>query len=61
MKQRALVVYEFFSLRKVWVESSVNYYVNGTQTKFLEELAETFSYYNGNYRIKSITFFESYE
>lgn len=61
MKQRALVVYEFFSLRRIWIETSINYYVNGTQTKFLEELAEIFSYYNGNYRIKSITFFESYE
>lgn len=61
MKQRALVVYEFFSLRRIWVETSINYYVNGTQTKFLEELAEIFSHYNGNYRIKSITFFKSYE
>ena len=61
MKHRALVVYEFLSLRGVWVESSVNYYVNGTQIKFLDDLAEIFSFYNGNYRIKSITFFESYE
>lgn len=61
MKQRALVIYEFYSLRRVWVESSINYYVDGTQIKFLDELAETFSHYNGNYRIKSITFFKSYE
>lgn len=61
MKQRALVIYEFFSLRRVWVESSINYYVDGTQIKFLDELAEIFSHYNGNYRIKSITFFKSYE
>ena len=61
MKQRALVIYEFFSLRRVWVESSINYYVNGTQVKFLGELAEIFSHYNGNYRIKTITFFKSYE
>lgn len=61
MKQRALVVYEFYSLRRVWVESSINYYVDGTQIKFLDELAEIFSHYNGNYRIKSITFFKSYE
>lgn len=61
MKQRALVVYEFFSLRRVWVESSINYYVNGTQVEFLDELAEIFSHYNGNYRIKTITFFKSYE
>lgn len=60
MKHRALVVYEFFSLRGVWVESSTNYYVNGTQIKFLDDLAEIYSRYNGNYRIKSITFFESY-
>lgn len=61
MKQRALVVYDFLSLRRVWVESSINYYVNGTQVEFLDELAEIFSCYNGNYRIKSITFFKSYE
>lgn len=61
MKQRVLVVYEFYSLRRVWVESSINYYVDGTQIKFLEDLAEIFSLYNGNYRIKSITFFKSYE
>ena len=61
MKQKALVVCEFLSLRKVWVEFSANYYVNGTQIKFLEELIETFSCYKGDYRIKSITFFESYE
>lgn len=61
MKQRALVIYEFFSLRRVWVESSINYYVNGTQVEFLDELAEIFSHYNGNYRIKTITFFKSYE
>lgn len=61
MKQRALIVYEFFSLRRVWVESSVDCYVNGTQIKFLDDLAEIFSHYNGNYRIKSITFFKSYE
>lgn len=61
MKQRALVVYEFFSLRKVWVESSITYYVNGTQIDFLGELAGIFSCYNGNYRIKTIAFFESYE
>lgn len=61
MKQRALVIYEFFSLRRVWVESSINYYVDGTQVKFLDELVEIFSHYNGNYRIKSITFFKSYE
>nr|DAK97096.1 MAG TPA: hypothetical protein [Microviridae sp.] len=61
MKQRALVVYEFFSLRRIWIETSVNYYVNGTQIEFLGELAEIFSHYHGNYRIKSITFFESYE
>ena len=61
MKQRALVVYEFFSLRRVWVESSINYYVDGTQSKFLDELAEIFDCYNDNYRIKSITFFKSYE
>jgi hypothetical protein len=60
MKHRALVVYEFLSLRGAWVESSTNYYVNGTQIKFLDDLAEIFSRYNGNYRIKSITFFESY-
>ena len=61
MKQKALVVYEFLSLRRVWVESSINYYVNETQIKFLEELFDIFSCYNGNYRIKSITFFKSYE
>lgn len=61
MKQRVLVVYEFFSLRRVWIETSINYYIDGTQIKFLKELAEIFSYYNGNYRIKSITFFKSYE
>jgi hypothetical protein len=61
MKQRALVIYDFFSLRRVWVESSINYCVDGTQIKFLKELAEIFSCYNGNYRIKSITFFNSYE
>lgn len=61
MKQRALIVCEFLSLRKVWVEFSTDYYVTGTQIKFLEELVEMFSNYNGNYRIKSITFFESYE
>ena len=61
MKQRALVIYEFFSLRKRWVETSINYYVDGTQIKFLGELAGIFSRCNGNYRIKSITFFESYE
>lgn len=60
MKHKALVVYEFLSLRGVWVESSTNYYVNGTQIKFLDDLAEIFSRYNGNYRIKSIIFFESY-
>lgn len=61
MKQRVLVVYEFLSLRGVWIETSINYYVDGTQIKFLEELVEIFSFYNGNYRIKSITFFESHE
>ena len=61
MKQRALVIYEFFSLRRVWVETSIVYHVNGTQVGFLDELAKIFSCYNGNYRIKSITFFESYE
>ena len=61
MKRRALVIYEFFSLRKIWVESSINYCVDGTQIKFLKDLAEIFSCYNGNYRIKSITFFKSYE
>lgn len=61
MKQRALVIYEFFSLRRVWVESSINYCVDGTQVRFLDELAEIFGCYNGNYRIKSITFFKSYE
>lgn len=61
MKQRVLVIYEFFSLRRVWVESSIVYYVNGTQIEFLNELSEIFSHYNGNYRIKTITFFKSYE
>lgn len=61
MKQRALVIYEFFSLRRVWVESSIDYYVDGTQIKFLDELAKIFGCYHGNYRIKSITFFKSYE
>lgn len=61
MKQRALVIYEFYSLRRVWVESSINYYVDGTPVKFLKDLAEIFGCYNGNYRIKSITFFKSYE
>lgn len=60
MKQRALVVYEFFSLRGVWIESSTNYYVGGTQLDFLTQLAEIFSCYKDNYRIKSITFFKSY-
>lgn len=61
MKQRALVIYEFLSLRRAWVESSINYCVDGTQVRFLDELAKIFSCYNGNYRIKSITFFKSYE
>lgn len=61
MKQRALVIYEFFSLRKVWVEFSINYYVNGTQVEFLDELVKIFGCRHGNYRIKSITFFKSYE
>lgn len=61
MKQRALVVYEFFSLRRVWVESSVECYVSETQIKFLDKLTKIFSRCNGNYRIKSITFFKSYE
>ena len=61
MKCRALVVYEFFSLRNFWVESSVNYYVDGTQVEFLDKLAKIFGCCHGNYRIKSITFFKSYE
>lgn len=61
MKQRALVVYEFLSLKGVWVESSTNYYVGRGHIEFLGELSEIFSRYNGNYRIKSITFFKSYE
>lgn len=61
MKQRALVVYEFFSLRRVWVESSVSYCIDGTQVRFLDDLADVFSCYKDNYRIKSITFFKSYE
>lgn len=61
MEQRALVVYEFFSLRRIWIEISINYYVNGTQIEFLGELAGIFSHYHGNYHIISITFFESYE
>lgn len=61
MKQRALVIYEFLSLRRVWVESSINYYVNGTQIKFLDDLSKIFGCYKDNYRIKSITFFKSYE
>jgi hypothetical protein len=61
MKQKALVIYEFFSLRGVWVESSISYYVSGTQLEFLTQLGEIFSHYNGNYRIKSITFYKSYE
>lgn len=61
MKQRALVIYEFFSLRRVWVESSINYYVDGTQIEFLDELVKIFGCFHGNCRIKSITFFKSYE
>jgi hypothetical protein len=60
MKHKALVIYEFLSLRGVWVESSTDYYVNGTQIEFLDDLVGIFSRYNGNYRIKSIIFFESY-
>jgi ribonucleotide reductase beta subunit family protein with ferritin-like domain len=60
MKHKALVIYEFLSLRGVWVESSTDYYVNGTQIGFLDDLVGIFSRYNGNYRIKSIIFFESY-
>lgn len=60
MKQRALVVYEFLSLRGVWVENSTDYYVGREHIEFLGELSEMFSRYNGNYRIKSITFFKSY-
>ena len=61
MKQRALVIYEFLSLRRVWVESSIDCYVDGTQLEFLDGLAKIFGCYHGNYRIKSITFFKSYE
>nr|DAR22681.1 MAG TPA: hypothetical protein [Microviridae sp.] len=61
MKRRALVVYEFFSLRNFWIESSIDYCVDGTQTEFLDELAKIFGCYHGNCRIKSITFFKSYE
>ena len=60
MKQRALVVYEFLSLKGVWIESSTNYYVGRGHIEFLGELSEIFSRYNGNYRIKSITFFKSH-
>lgn len=61
MKQRVLVVYEFLSSRRVWVESSIDCCVNGSQIKFFDELAGIFSRYNGSCRIKSITFFKSYE
>lgn len=61
MKQRALVVYEFLSLRGIWIESSTNYYVNSGHIEFLGQLFEIFNRYNGNYRIKSVTFFKSYE
>ena len=61
MKQKALVVYEFFSLRGCWIESSIDCYVDGSQIEFLGELSEVFSHYRGNCRIKSITFFKSYE
>jgi hypothetical protein len=61
MKQKALVIYEFFSLRRTWVESSISYYVSGTQLEFLAQLDKIFSHYNGNCRIKSITFYKSYE
>ena len=48
MKQRALVVYEFLSLKGVWIESSTNYYVGRGHIEFLGELSEIFSRYNGN-------------
>lgn len=61
MKQKALVIYEFLSLRGVWVESSTDYHISGDHVEFFGELFELFSCYNGNCRIKSITFFKSYE
>ena len=61
MKQRALVVYEFLSLKGDWIESSTNYYVSRGHMEFLGELSEIFRRYDGNYRIKSITFFKSHE
>lgn len=61
MKQRALVVYELLSSRGVWFESSTDYYVGRDHIGFLGELSEVFSSYNGNCRIKSITFYKSYE
>lgn len=60
MKHRALVVYEFHSLRGAWVESSTSYYVRVSHSEFLTQLVETFNCYNDLCRIKSITFFESY-
>ena len=61
MKQRALIIYEFLCAKDVWIESSVNYFVSGSRFEFLIELSETFSRYDDVYRIKSITFFKSYE